>query len=408
MVDIDTHKIIDMIESRDLESVTKWLTTYPNIKVVSRDGSLTYKNAIAASHPNAIQVSDRFHLLKNLTDYVKNFLKKTLDPNVVIGKKEIEKELEITPKTMCLREKYNLIISKRKAGICISNACKEFKMDIRVCKKLDALSKQEREIYFKTKLDVSQEEKIKRKMKIVNQVRSLYKKSYSKRKIGIEIGISRITVARYLEDNYSPIHGNCGTKNKSILDPYKDLIEELIIKNSKSNDIDKIIREKGYSGSSSTLRNYISEVKKSSSNNTKIKIKYERIKRSLLFKLLYNDIDNIKSLSTEDVKKAYTAHPILKTMIVLIRSFRKILKSKLVSELVEWMEYASSLNISEINSFLNGTNRDIEAVKNSIIYEYNNGLAEGKVNKLKVTKRIMYGRNSFEMLKKKMLRLEKN
>ncbi|MDR3540530.1 MAG: transposase, partial [Desulfosporosinus sp.] len=35
------------------------------------------------------------------------------------------------------------------------------------------------------------------------------------------------------------------------------------------------------------------------------------------------------------------------------------------------------------------------------------GLAEGSVNKLKVIKRIMYGRNSFEMLRKKLLRLEK-
>ena len=35
--------------------------------------------------------------------------------------------------------------------------------------------------------------------------------------------------------------------------------------------------------------------------------------------------------------------------------------------------------------------------------QYNNGLAEGSVNKLKVIKRIMYGRNSFELLKAKVL-----
>ncbi len=46
------------------------------------------------------------------------------------------------------------------------------------------------------------------------------------------------------------------------------------------------------------------------------------------------------------------------------------------------------------------------AVKNEILLDYNNGLAEGSVNKLKVVKRIMYGRNSFEMLKGKLLRLE--
>ena len=43
------------------------------------------------------------------------------------------------------------------------------------------------------------------------------------------------------------------------------------------------------------------------------------------------------------------------------------------------------------------------AVKNGIKLKYNNGLAEGSVNKIKVIKRIMYGRNSFDLLKAKVL-----
>ena len=42
-------------------------------------------------------------------------------------------------------------------------------------------------------------------------------------------------------------------------------------------------------------------------------------------------------------------------------------------------------------------------MKNGIKYDYNNGLAEGSVNKIKVIKRVMYGRCSFELLKKKVL-----
>ncbi|WP_235827714.1 transposase [Acetivibrio saccincola] len=41
----------------------------------------------------------------------------------------------------------------------------------------------------------------------------------------------------------------------------------------------------------------------------------------------------------------------------------------------------------------------MEAVRNAIKYEYSNGLVEGCINKLKVIKRIMYGRCSFETLK---------
>ena len=57
----------------------------------------------------------------------------------------------------------------------------------------------------------------------------------------------------------------------------------------------------------------------------------------------------------------------------------------------------------EWNFYRKLTKKDIVAVKNGIKYEYNNGLAEGSVNKVKVIKRIMYGRNSFELLKAKVL-----
>ena len=60
-------------------------------------------------------------------------------------------------------------------------------------------------------------------------------------------------------------------------------------------------------------------------------------------------------------------------------------------------------DIPELQTFINGIKKDLTAVKNGIIYSYNNGLAEGSVNKIKVIKRVMYGRNSFELLKAKVL-----
>ena len=83
-----------------------------------------------------------------------------------------------------------------------------------------------------------------------------------------------------------------------------------------------------------------------------------------------------------------------------------MLKSKNVEKVEEWIENASNLKIRKIDKFVNGLKRDMQVVRNAIIYEYNNGLAEGSVNKLKVIKRIMYGRNKFEMLRQKVLFLE--
>lgn len=49
-------------------------------------------------------------------------------------------------------------------------------------------------------------------------------------------------------------------------------------------------------------------------------------------------------------------------------------------------------NIPELQTYVNGIRFDIKAVKNGIKMKYNNGLAEGSVNKIKVIKRTMYGR----------------
>lgn len=45
MVDLDTHRIIDLLPSRETQAVWEWLKTYPNIRFISRDGAMTYSSA---------------------------------------------------------------------------------------------------------------------------------------------------------------------------------------------------------------------------------------------------------------------------------------------------------------------------------------------------------------------------
>ncbi|WP_331270670.1 MULTISPECIES: transposase [Petrotoga] len=101
-------------------------------------------------------------------------------------------------------------------------------------------------------------------------------------------------------------------------------------------------------------------------------------------------------------------YPVIESMIDLVNEFKQMLKSKNVEKLEEWIEKASNLKIRKIDKFVNGLKRDMQAVRNAIVYEYNNGLTKGSVNKVKVIKRIMYGRNKFEMLRQKVLLLENN
>ena len=51
MVDLDAHRIIDLIPSRDTDDVREWLKNFSNIEVVSRDGAQIYAHAVQKAHP---------------------------------------------------------------------------------------------------------------------------------------------------------------------------------------------------------------------------------------------------------------------------------------------------------------------------------------------------------------------
>ena len=58
--------------------------------MVSRDGSISYKKAIEKAHPHAIQISDKFHLIKNLTDYCKEYIYQKFSTSLVIGETKVQ------------------------------------------------------------------------------------------------------------------------------------------------------------------------------------------------------------------------------------------------------------------------------------------------------------------------------
>jgi transposase len=95
----------------------------------------------------------------------------------------------------------------------------------------------------------------------------------------------------------------------------------------------------------------------------------------------------------------------LQNLYAAVKSFRDILKNKDESRLKNWLTEVNRYDIRELNTFVRGIERDIEAVKNAIRSQYSNGIIEGVINKIKVIKRVMYGRCSFELLRIKVMML---
>ena len=70
LVDLQRHQVIDLLPDRTVETVSAWLQDHPSIEIISRDGSSEFASAIKKGAPQAREVSDRWHLGKNLSQCI--------------------------------------------------------------------------------------------------------------------------------------------------------------------------------------------------------------------------------------------------------------------------------------------------------------------------------------------------
>ena len=65
-MNLETHKPIDLLPDRISTTLATWLKAHPSVTTIARDRWSEYARGIAEGAPDAVQVLDRWHLLKNL------------------------------------------------------------------------------------------------------------------------------------------------------------------------------------------------------------------------------------------------------------------------------------------------------------------------------------------------------
>ncbi|MBB5638344.1 transposase [Pedobacter cryoconitis] len=74
LVDLTTNKPIALLADREENTLTAWLKDRPEIQIVSRDRYGNYQRAVNKGAPQAVQVTDRRHLLKKLGEAVRKVI----------------------------------------------------------------------------------------------------------------------------------------------------------------------------------------------------------------------------------------------------------------------------------------------------------------------------------------------
>lgn len=325
--------------------VQKELDKYENLSIISRDRGYPYRTV----SDHCTHIADRFHLIMNLSDTIIKEIKRTIPAQIILkGKTEAIE-----------------------ANLSGENAKK----------------------YTSEQIE---------KQRIILKFKEEFSNGKSIRRLAEEYKLDRKTISKYIQSVDIEKTSIYDTSNRSFsyLDNHKSEIMMLYSKTKNISEVYRKLESKIANLKYSTLRHYISKLKKENQeNNNQEKRPIPKISRSQIIKYILNW--GYKEDVVEGINKALEEYPVLKKYKYFYQKFKKYLTNLNVVSLLNLL----SINYEEecINKYILSLKKDWDAVINAASIGFSNGVTEGNVNKIKQIKRDMYGRASYELLRKKVI-----
>jgi hypothetical protein len=220
IVNLDTHRPLVLLPGREQRTLAAWFKKYPEIQVVSRDRGGIYALAARDGAPQAVQVADRWHLLKNIGDALERMMYRHM-PLI----RQVATEL-----------------SPKKQNVEASLA------PVSTLRRPERIKRQRRDKRYQRWTEVD----------------SLHKKGHGIRKISRITGLSRVTVRRWMQSKAFP---EISTKppRPGLLDPWHEWLERQRINgNHNARQLWREMVDAGFAGSETTVRDAVAKWRKQS------------------------------------------------------------------------------------------------------------------------------------------------
>src|SRR5712692_2272677 len=248
LVDLEQRKPIELLPDRREETVTAWLLTHPEIEVISRDRGGAYAATAKKGAPQAQQIADKFHLLLNLREKLKELMAR---------KQKLLPQVEVTTSDG---------IPDKVRGAPSAGAPSSASRAVEGSKSFRHMSP-----YLRATpsglVPIPPEEtpsRISRANRYARYeaVRALHQQLVSEREIARRLSLSRNTVHKFLQAETFPERSQPPYRG-SILDPYKPYILERW-KSGCWNGAQLLeeIKKLGYTGSDALFRYFMTHVRK--------------------------------------------------------------------------------------------------------------------------------------------------
>lgn len=355
IVDLNRHQLVELLKDRESSTVEKWFKQHPEVRIVSRDRYLNYCKGIKQGAPQAIQVGDRWHLLKNLGD-------------------NLQKLLERNRQYL----KYEPHVQKNKppAG---NQANKG-----------------------QTKTGAKSKNYLHRLWQM-EQVKQLHQEGLGIKAIAGTLQMARVTVRKYLFLFEPPPRG--GPHVQVNIAKFDEYLRQRVmaVPNIQILQLYNEIKQKGYSGGRSQAYCHLHMYTDESRSSRPTKHAYIFFLPSKIRMLMVKNVTELSGKEQKILKRLCKQSEQIAVAYSLSTQFREMMENKSARGLKRWIYQVTNCGIPELVSFAKGLSNDFEATKNALGLPWSNGQVEGQINKLKTIKRQMYGRASFALLRKRLL-----
>lgn len=377
LIDLEKHQVVDLLPDRQPETFAAWLRQHPGVEIISRDRGQAYAQGARQGAPGAVQIADRWHLLKNLVDAFENLL---LREHRAV-REAIQSPNPATP---------------------VSN--------------LPETIEGNRNILTAVRLEQEKQRRRERRLARYEEAVKLYREGHSIRDIARLANLSRKTVQRYVQAAEFPEITRRQPRPTKI-DTFGDyLLWRWNRGCHNSVQLYHEILERGYTGKHTLVRDYLHRWRKKSrtrsaeQNTNNHNLATPSIPspppttRSVLWWLLRPD-EQLEEEPHQLVARLCEISPAVRAARELALWFMRMVRERRVEEFGDWINAASARDgpLPSLRGFAQKLLSDRAAVVAALSYEWSNGQTEGQVNRLKLLKRQMYGRAGFDLLRLRVL-----
>jgi transposase len=373
LVDLEHRRPVALLPDREADTLAAWLRSHPGVAVISRDRAGAYAEGANRGAPEAVQVADRFHLLRNLAEAL---------------------ELALTGHARELRDAER---ARREAAATQGAPVRPDPSPPPKRPRILAAARRER------------------RMETHRKVGELWRQGWPGEEIARHLGIGRTTTYRHLKSEVLPERQRRSDAGRSSVDPWGEwVIERWNSGHRNGKQMLRELRAMGFDGNYATVLRYLNRLRDAQGDAAPRRPRARpgpplvaAPKRVLTPRTAaWTVLRRPERRSAEDrtlLAALREGSPVLDAAVGLAEEFAALVRGREPERLDPWLRRAQDGPVAALRRFAKRLLADLGAVRAAVSLGWSNGQVEGQINRLKMLKRQMFGRAGLDLLERRFL-----